>query len=84
MNNKVLVQLYVVKLEECYDVFIPCNKKIKNALALIVTAISELTKGQYPVTNQVMLADRNTGQLYDSEKTFRELGILNGSQLLLI
>lgn len=84
MNNKILIQLYVVKLEQAYDVFVPCNKKIKNVLALMVKAITELTNGEFPPSNQVMLVDKNTGQMYNNENTFKELGILNGSQILLV
>lgn len=84
MNNKILVQLYVVKLEQCYDVFVPCNKKIKNVLDLMVKAITEITNGAFPPTNQVMLVDKKTGQIFSNDSTLKELGILNGAQLLLV
>lgn len=84
MNNKVLVELYVVKLEARYDVFVPCNKKLKNVISLMIKAIFELTNGEFPKQDQVMLVDKMTGQIYDNEKTLKELGVLNGSKLLLV
>ena len=84
MNNKILVEIYIAKLDKYYDVFIPCNKKIKNVLALIVNALSQMTGYEFPVDYHVALVNKINGQIFNPENTFKELGILNGSKLLLI
>lgn len=84
MNNKILVELYVTKLDEYYDVFIPCNKKVKNILSLVIKALNDITLGEFPSDYHVAFVNKATGQIYNPENTFKELGVPNGSKLMLI
>lgn len=84
MNNKILIELYVVKMGTCYELFVPCNKKIKNVLLLISKAINDMTEGEFLVNNRTTLIDKTTGQFYNPEGTLKEQGCLNGCQLIMI
>lgn len=42
--NKVLVRLYVPKLDEQYDIKIPLNRRIYNVIKLLNKAIYELSR----------------------------------------
>lgn len=84
MKNKVNVDVIVPSLEKKFNLFIPVNKTVLEIIYLINKAINDLTKGSYPMMNNLSLIDGFTGKKYDVNKTVKENGILNGSRLIII
>ncbi len=84
MNNKVIVEIFIPASGESYDVRIPLDIKMHEALQLVSAALSELTDGKYKATEQAVLCDAKTGIIYNINMEVAELGIRNGSHLLLI
>ena len=41
--NKILISVYVLTIEEEYDMFIPINENMKNVLNLIQQTVNELS-----------------------------------------
>lgn len=82
--NKILVEIYVPTMEEKYDVFIPINKTIETVLILLNKAISDITNGKYIYKNTSMLCNKDNGQVYELNKLVKDVGLKNGSKLLLI
>ena len=43
--NKILVKLYVPKLEKQFDIWIPLNKRVYNVITLLVKAVNDFSRG---------------------------------------
>lgn len=83
MNNKVLVNIYVPKIEESYDVFIPIGRKVKKIIILSSKAVSELSNNTFPKNGANNLFNANTGDKYDPELIIKDTDIRNGTKLIL-
>ena len=84
ISNKALVEVTVPASGEKFDVFIPLESRMSEVAKLVASAISDLSEGKYRATADAVLCDAETGSLYDVNKEIAELGIQNGSRLLLI
>lgn len=82
-KNKILVGLEIPLIEKEYDLYIPINKKIGTVKKLIEEALSELTDA-YISKNDYNLYNKDTGEIYDVNKTVRETDLKNGSRIILI
>lgn len=51
---------------------------------LITTALSELSQGLYSATEDSVLLDRESGSIFNINLSVEELGLENGSKLMLI
>ena len=77
--NKIIIKLFLPKIDREYDVFIPTNKRISSVIALLVKAINELSNGSFSPSQMPMLYNKITAQSYDINMTIKESDILNGS-----
>ena len=84
MNNKILVGLYVPLIEKNYDIYIPINKKIGTIKRLIENGLIELTDNSYVIKEDTNFYSKETGQIYDVNKSVRETDLKNGSRIILI
>lgn len=83
-NDKALVEITVPASGMKFDVFIPLESRMSEVLKLVSATISDLTEGKYKATNDAVLCDAQTGIIYNINMEIAELGIKNGSHLLLI
>ena len=83
-SNKILIKLYVPKIEEQYDVWIPINKKIYNLILLLVKGIKEFEGEGFDPLRMPMLYDRITSEPYDINDYVGETNMKNGSEIILI
>lgn len=84
MKNKVLVSISVPEIDQRYDVYLPINKKVGNIINLLNKAISELTDGEYVLSNCNSLYNVMTKEVYSSDVLLANTNIRNGSQLVLL
>lgn len=84
MNNKVLVEILVPASGEKFDVWIPLKSKMSEVLQLTAAALSDLSDGKYKATEEAVLCDAETGGIFNVNMEIAELGIQNGSRLMLI
>lgn len=82
--NKVLIKLYVPKIEEQYDIWIPINRRIYSIIELLIKAVNELSSGNYTPSQKPLLYDKLTAKAYDINITVLESNIRNGTELVLI
>ena len=83
-NNKVCVDLIVPSIETRYNVFIPVNKKTIEIIFLLNKAINEMSNGAFKITDKLSLINAKTGIIYDTERSFLENGIMNGTKIILL
>ncbi len=84
MNNKILIELEIPLIEKKYDLFIPINKKIGTIKALTENALKELTDNAYIPRNDSNFYSKETGEIFDVNKTVRDTELKNGSRIILI
>ncbi len=83
MKNKILVNVYVPKLLETYDVYIPVNERVQRIKELLVKAINELSYDSFKIEDQHYLIDSANGLVYPSGTLVRDSNIKNGKNLIL-
>jgi hypothetical protein len=82
--DKILVEIYLPASGRNYDVYIPLKNKLYETLALLATTISELSEGYFSGTNETVICNKLTGVVLDINMSAEELGLYNGSKLMLI
>lgn len=83
-SNKVLVKLYVPRIEEQYDVWIPINKKIYDVILLLIKAIQEFKGDMFKPKRFPTLYNRLTSEPYDMNSYVGDTDIKNSSEIILI
>ena len=84
MNNKALVEISVPAAGQKYDVYIPLESRMNEVVTMVAGALSDLSDGKYKATNEAILCDADTGIIFNVNMEVAELGIKNGSRLMLI
>lgn len=82
--DKILVKIYVPKLGEIYDVWIPAHKKIYQIIISLVKVINEINDNCYNLNEMPILYDKLTGEIFDVNLKVNESTIRNGTELILI
>jgi len=84
MNNKILIEIEIPLIETKYDMFIPINKKVGTIKSLIENSLMELTDNAYSPRQDTNFYSKETGDIYDVNRTVRETDLKNGSRIILI
>ena len=84
MDNKALVEISVPAAGSSYDVYIPLDIRMSEVLKLVSGLLSELSSGKYKATADAVLCDAESGIIFNGNREAAELGIKNGSRLMLI
>ena len=82
--DKVLVEVYVPTLRTSYDMFLPVNAMMHEVLKLIKKAVTELSNGRFIADEHTVICYRETGAIININLSVFELGIHNGSKLMVI
>ncbi len=82
--DKILVNVFVPALNTSYDMFIKKNLKIYELSMLISKAVMELSDEYYISSNDELLCDRESGNIFNINVSVKELDLKNGSRLMLI
>ena len=83
-KNKILIELEIPLIEKKYDLFIPINKKIGTIKKLIEDSLSDITDNDYEIREDANLYSKDTGKIYDVNKTVKDTDLQNGSRIILI
>lgn len=81
--NTILIELRIPAAENRYHVWIPRASKLYVVRDLLAVAVSELAEGKYSPTSDAAVCDE-TGKILNINMTIEELGLKNGSNLMLI
>lgn len=84
MNDKALVEIFVPAAGSRFDVYIPLDVRMSEVVRLTAGLLSELSDGKYKAAADAVLCDEESGIIYSINKEVAELGIRNGSRLMLI
>ena len=84
IENKVLIRVNVPSLEEKYDVYIPVNRRINNVIKMLKAALFELSQGVFNSSEDYLLYNASSGNMYDLNALVRDTDIRNGSHVILL
>lgn len=82
--NRILVNVFVPIIGESFDIFVPTNVQLYDVLELIKKAVISMSDGRFFQNEKTVLCTKESGIILDINKTLNELGISNGSRLMLI
>lgn len=82
--KKLLVEVFVPAISARYDVFIPTASPMSEVLELLKKAITDISDGRFIATDETAVCYRENGAIINVNMTVYELGIHNGSKLMLI
>ena len=82
--SKILTEVFVPSIRETFEIYIPLDSRISEVLTLIEQAVQELTGGAFLPDRQVVLCERNSGMVYNINMTVEQVGLKNGSQLMIL
>ncbi len=83
-KNKILIELEIPSIEKSYDLYIPINKTVGTIKSLIEESLVELTENAYIIKPDTNFYSKETGEIYDVNKSVRETNLQNGSRIILI
>ena len=82
--DKVLVDLFVPALEQTYDIFVPLQSPMHEVVELMKKAVVDMSDGRFVANETTSLCNREDGTIININLSVYELGIRNGSRLMLI
>ncbi len=81
--DKLLISIYVLYLEKSFDLLIPINISVKDAISLIQSSIKELSNNAYEVNVNAVLVDE-IGRVINENNIVKFSGLKNGSKVMLV
>lgn len=81
--NKILVTIYVVSIDETYDILLPINLKMEDNLELIQNTITELSNNNYVKHENAILMNSDS-KIINIKNSGKNSGLTNGCKVILI
>ena len=82
--NKILVEVFVPAAGKSYDAFISLESHMEDVRKMLCQSVNNLTQGHYYADDETIVCDAESGIIYNVNMSVYELGIKNGSRLMLI
>ena len=82
--TKILVQILVPAADIHRDVLIPYESRMHEITELVKAVFADETAHGFAPVADTLLCDAETGDVFDVSQTPEEIGLRNGSRLMLI
>ncbi|MEG2813593.1 MAG: EsaB/YukD family protein [Oscillospiraceae bacterium] len=82
--NKILIDVYIPVAKKSYDMFIPTHLTMYEVLKLIMKIATEMSGGLFVGDENTTICNRKDGTILNINLSVNELGLRNGSKLMLI
>ena len=82
--EKALVEVYVPAIDSSFDIFIPLQSPMYEVADLIKKAVVEMSNKRFIADESTAICHREDGTILNINLSVYELGIQNGSKLMLI
>ena len=82
MKNKILINVYVVKLDKKYYIYIPLDLPVGEIATLIYNAANILSDNQLNSSTGYAIMDGSSGKFYNLNTIVGDTNIRNGKQLI--
>ena len=84
MNNKVLVKLIVLEIDESFDVMIPVNEVVWKVKEMMVKSINSLLGINMAINSSYVLINKTTARIYKNSEIIYNTDIRNATELILV
>ncbi len=81
--NKILITIYVISIDETYDVLVPINLKMSEIMELIQNTITELSNDNYEKHDNAILMNSES-KIINTNNSGKNSGLTNGCKVILI
>ena len=82
MKNKILINVYVVKLDKNYDIYIPMDLPVGEIATLIYKAANILSDNQLNSNTGYAIMYGSSGKFYNLNTIVGNTNIRNGKQVI--
>lgn len=82
--NKLTVEIYFPAVLQSFDVQIPADMKLSQITRLVSESLAQLSGSLYSADTFPILCDKKSGKILNINMTAWDLGLRNGSSLMLI
>lgn len=82
--NKILVEVFVPAVGKSFDVFISLESHMEDVRKLLCQSVNNLAQGNYYADDDTVVCDAESGIIFNVNMSIYELGLKNGSRLMLI
>lgn len=82
--DKLLINVFVPLIDDNFEVKVPINLEMKEAVQLIQEAIVDLSNKAYIVNPNARLFDKNTGNLINVNNIVKFSGLTNGASIMIL
>lgn len=82
--DKILVEVYLPAAGSSFDVIVPCDLRLFEAIMMLSKILSELCQGYFISSEDTVMCDKESGAILNINMSVGELGLCNGSKLMLI
>ena len=84
MMSKILIEVAVPAADARFDVLIPYESRLVEVLELMKAAFAEEVASTFEPGDDTILCDAGTGAIFNINLTSEELGLVNGTRLILL
>ncbi|MFG6377073.1 MAG: methyltransferase [Lachnospiraceae bacterium] len=81
---KILLEIYVPALGNTIEILVSLDLPVYQVLQLIKKLLVKLTEDRLNLSNDILLCYRENGKILDINHFVYELGLKNGSKLMII
>lgn len=81
--NKILITIYVLSLNQSYDMFLPITMQMTECMDLIQNTIKELSDDMYEINEKPILYNEFDGKIINLNNIVKFSGLKNGCKVLL-
>ncbi len=82
--NKIIIEVHVPSINKIYDAKIPRDIQIWEVTKLLSNMIAATHSGMYTKENDAILCDLSSGTMLPANKLVDDVGLVNGSRVLLV
>lgn len=81
--NKILITVYVISIDESFDLLLPAGKKVGDILDLIQDAIVDLSNNNYIRRDDILLYS-DDGLIINPNNIVKYSGLKNGCKVCIV
>lgn len=81
---KILINIYIPALGKSMEVFVPLDSPVYEVFELIRKSLVQLAQARLDLGDDMLLCYQDSGKIVDINHFVYELGLKNGSKLMLI
>lgn len=82
--SKVLVEITIPAIGKSYDLYLPKIAKISEVIKIMSDMLSETDASFYSPTEDAVICEKKTGEIYHWDMSVGEAAIYDGKKLMLI